>query len=122
MVDRNDAVDRIEAAVDLVGEPGERMSMVAEVMEADMARLNVTYNGANGDLPDPVTRDASDADIKRWATEAVRAGSVPGIPADPNADFTDFVVDRFPANEAVPVARCMLRPKTPFGRRRRLRG
>jgi len=109
MVDRNDAVDRIEAAVDLVGEPGERMSMVAEVMEADMARLNVTYNGANGDLPDPVTRDASDADIKRWATEAVRAGSVPGIPADPNADFTDFVVDRFP------VARVMIRPKTPFG-------
>lgn len=96
-----EAVERIAEAVNLVGE--------------DQARLNVTYSGSNGDLPDLINKDASDADIRRWATEAVQAGSVPGIPADPNANFNDFVVDRFPANEAVPVARVMLRPKTPFG-------
>ena len=78
------------------------------------ARLNVTHAGANGDLPDMVNSDATDEQIKIWATEAVRAG-IPGIPADPNADFGDFVVDRFAATADVPYARLLLRPKTPFG-------
>jgi hypothetical protein len=97
----NEAVGRIEAAVNLVG--------------ADQARLNVTYSGSNGDLPDLINKDASDADIKRWATEAIQAGSVPGIPADPDANFNDFVVDRFSPTEARPFSVVFLRPKTPFG-------
>lgn len=80
-------------------------------MDAD---LNITYSGENGDLPDPVNFDATDGDIKQWATEAVRNGSVPGIAASPNADFTDFVVDRFAATGTLG-ARLSLRPKTPFG-------
>jgi hypothetical protein len=83
-------------------------------MDENQARLNITFGGNNGDLMDPVFFDATDGDIKTWATEAVANGSVPGIPADANADFTDFVVDRFTANAERP-ALIQLRPKTPFG-------
>lgn len=85
------------------------------VLAANEARLNVTWSGNNGDLPDSVSFDATDGDIRQWATETVRTGGVPGIPADPNADFRDFVIDRFTANDATPFNRVMLRPKTPFG-------
>jgi hypothetical protein len=83
-------------------------------MNDNEAMLNITYNGMNGDLRDPVHFDATDAEIKAWATEAVRNGDVVGIDADPNVDFTDFVVDRFAAKDDLP-ARTSLRPKTPFG-------
>jgi hypothetical protein len=78
------------------------------------ARLNVTINGQNGDLPDPVSYDATDGDIKQIVTEAIHTGYIPGIDADANADLTDFVVDRFPASEDLP-PRLMVRPKVPFG-------
>ena len=78
------------------------------------ALLNVTVNGENGTLPDTVSFDAGDGDVKQWATEAVRSGGIPGITADSNASFVDFVVDRFPAKDGLP-ARLSLRPKTPFG-------
>jgi len=84
-------------------------------MENYEARLNITYGGDNGDLPDPVSFDASDGDVKAWAEEAVKNGSVPGIKADAGASFEDFIVDRFSANEEVDHNRLMLRPKTPFG-------
>jgi len=84
-------------------------------MEANEARLNITYAGENGDLADPVHFDAPDGDIKGWATEAVANGSVPGIPAAADPDFTDFVVDRFAANAERPYALIQVRPKTPFG-------
>lgn len=90
--------------------------MVDQIVQIGEARVNVTINGQNGDLPDTVNRDASDIDIKRWVTEAVRAGSVPGIAADPNASFQDFVVDRFGPNETRPHSLIQIRPKTPFGR------
>jgi len=79
------------------------------------ARVNVTFSGANGDLPDPVMFQATDGDIRAWVTEAVRTGGVPGIPAAPNADFSDFVIDRFTATEARPWNLLAVRPKTPFG-------
>jgi hypothetical protein len=40
---------------------------------------------------------------------------VPGIPADRDADFRDFVVDRFPPTEARPYNLIQVRPKTAFG-------
>lgn len=80
-----------------------------------MARLNVTWSGNNGDLPDPVPYDATDAELHTIAAESVESGYIPGIPADPNADLSDFVVDRFPPSDEVPYARIFLRPKTPFG-------
>jgi hypothetical protein len=79
------------------------------------ARVNITYGGQNGDLPDPVMFQSTDADIKAWVTEAVRTGGIPGIAAAPNADFGDFVVDRFVATEVRPHHLISVRPKTPFG-------
>lgn len=78
------------------------------------ATVNVTYAGQNGDLLAPVYFQSTDGDIKAWVTEAVRSGTVPGINAAPAADFTDFVVDRFPAKDGRPNM-LMVRPKTPFG-------
>jgi hypothetical protein len=89
--------------------------MVDQLVQIGEARVNITWNGQNGDLPDTVNRDAADADVKRWVTEAVRAGSVPGIAADANANFQDFVVDRFGPNEMRPHSLIQIRPKTPFG-------
>lgn len=89
--------------------------MANEMLQATDARVNVTFNGQNGDLPDTVAWDATDKDVKGWVTEAVRTGTLPGLPDDPNADFTDFVVDRFAATEARPYNLIQVRPKTPFG-------
>ena len=79
------------------------------------ARINITFSGQNGDLRDPVLFQATDADIKAWVTEAVRTGGVPGIAAATDADFSDFVVDRFAATEVRSWNLLCLRPKTPFG-------
>jgi hypothetical protein len=92
----------------------EALVPVVENLEG-MARLTITLNGQQGDLPDPVAYDMTDGDLKQVATESVRAGDIPGIDAAPDADFTDFVVDRFPARDDVPFNRLALRPKTPFG-------
>lgn len=81
---------------------------------AHQARVNITYRAQNADLPDPVDFDATDVDVRRWVTEAVRAG-IPGIAADPTADFADFVIDRFEADDVNPLNRLLVRPKTPFG-------
>lgn len=77
------------------------------------ARLNLTWNGMNGDLPDPVPFDASDEQVKTWATEAIQAG-IPGFTNVEGVDFSEFVVDRFEAADDLP-NRLFLRPKTPFG-------
>jgi hypothetical protein len=89
--------------------------MVNTQIGANEAIVNVTWAGNNGDLRDPVSFDATDADIRTWVTEAVRTGGAANIPADPNADFTDFVIDRYAATEETPFARLFARPKTPFG-------
>lgn len=81
-----------------------------------MAFVNITWNGQNGDLPDEVNFDSTKEQVLGWVTEAVRGGDVPGITADPDANFADFVVDRFPATGDKP-DRLMVRPKTPFGGR-----
>lgn len=80
-----------------------------------MARLNITWHGANGDLPDPVAYDSTDAALKQMAEESIRGGYVPGIQGDQGVDLSDFVVDRFPATEQVDSNRIFIRPKTPFG-------
>lgn len=80
----------------------------------DQAVLNVTWNGNNGDMPDAVSYDATDADIKQMVSEAVRTGYVPGIDADNAVDLRDFVVDRFAAKDGQP-NRIFVRAKVPFG-------
>lgn len=80
-----------------------------------LARLNVTFDGQNGDLWEPVPFDASDAEILAWATEAVRSRTIAGITVRGPVDLSDFVVDRFPASAELPQPRLFVRPKTPFG-------
>jgi len=89
--------------------------MVMQVMGENLARVNVTFAGANGDLPDPVSFDAADGDVKTWVAEAIRTGGIPGIRANANVDLRDFVVERYPENEARPYKLIQIRPKTPFG-------
>jgi hypothetical protein len=84
-------------------------------VRATEALLNITWNGQNGNLPDPIPSNATERDIRAWATEAVRTGSVPGIKADRRADLMSYVVDRFPASKDAPYLRVFLRPLTPFG-------
>jgi hypothetical protein len=50
--------------------------------------------------------------------EAV-AGGIPGIAADPNTDFSGYVVSRYPATDDLPINRIVVRPKTPFGKEER---
>ena len=88
---------------------------LVRVIGEDEARVNVTFAGQNGELPQPVFAQSSDADVKTWVTEAVRNGGIPGIRADVNADFRDYVVDRFDPTEARPHRLIILRPKTAFG-------
>jgi hypothetical protein len=85
------------------------------MINANEAMVNVTWNRQNGNLVDPVPLDSADGDVRQWITEAVRAGSVPGIPADGAADFHDYVIDRFAPTDARPYNLISVRPKTPFG-------
>ncbi len=85
-----------------------------QMLQANQAMLNVTWGGQNGELPDGVMFDSADDDVKRMASEAVSTGGIPGITAA-EADFDDFIVDRYAANEATPFNRIFLRPKVPFG-------
>lgn len=90
--------------------------MSASKMNRHEAWMNITWHGQNGDLPDPVPFHASDLELKQWAAEAIRGGSVPGIKRyRSRVSLYDFIVDRFPANKNALYNRIMIRPKTPFG-------
>ncbi len=79
------------------------------------ARVNITWGGQNGDLTDPVSFAATDAEIRLWAAEAIRAGTVAGVRPDRLVSFDGFMVDRFPSTAQIPFNRIFVRPKTPFG-------
>jgi hypothetical protein len=84
-------------------------------METHEARVNVTYAGSNGDLPDPVPFDTTDVVLRRLVEEAIRTGTLPGVAADEDVDLSGYVVDRFSATPEHEQNRLFLRPKTPFG-------
>lgn len=79
------------------------------------ARVNVTYARQNGDLEGTLPFDSSDEEIISWVTEVLRSTGMKGIPANPSADLTGFIVQRFPANDEYPQPRIVLRPKVEFG-------
>jgi hypothetical protein len=56
-------------------------------LQPNEAKLNVTYGGQNGDFADPVAFNAPIDQVRQWVTEALRSGTIPGIPADPNASM-----------------------------------
>ena len=91
------------------------MENIIRAIGEDEARVNVTFRGGNGDLPDPVARDSADGDVRQWVTEAVRCGNIPGIVSSEDADFRDFVVERFGPTEARPYNIIFVRPKTAYG-------
>lgn len=78
------------------------------------AILGITWNGEYGELPDPISFDSTEQAIRRFATEAIAHGGVPGISVDPNVDFSLFQIDRFEA-KTDRSATIQLRPKVPFG-------
>lgn len=89
-------------------------------IQENEAQVNITWNGTNFELPDPVLFEAADGDLKQWAAEAIRTGSIPGFAADPAVDLRNHIVDRFPApGQAAPGQRThnliQIRPKTAFG-------
>lgn len=84
-------------------------------IEPYQARLNITFGGQNGDLPDPITYDTADTTIRAMVEEAIRNGGIPGIAATANVDLTDYKVDRFEPTEARPHRLISVRPKTAFG-------
>lgn len=79
------------------------------------ARVNITFAGQNGELPDPVPYDANEEQIRGWVTEALRTGGVPGITRDEAADISNYVVEKFDAVESMPLNRISVRPKTGYG-------
>jgi hypothetical protein len=89
---------------------------LARVIQPHQARVNVTYKRQHGELPDAVTYDAPDGDVRGWVTEAIRTGGVPGIEADPRAALNDYVIDRFPPVPGVREYNLIdIRPKVEFG-------
>lgn len=91
------------------------MERMWKTMEANEAKVNLTYGGQNGELPDAVAYDAADGDVRAWAAEAIRTGGVPNIPADPDVDLSGYMIERYPATDATPYNRIFVRPKTAFG-------
>jgi hypothetical protein len=77
--------------------------------------LNITYQGQSADYQLALDTSASDADIRRIATEVVRSGGIRGLHAPQLTDdaFRGYVVDRLRTPNGEP--RIYLRPKVPFG-------
>jgi hypothetical protein len=89
---------------------------IARVIPPHQARVNITYKRQHGELPDPVTFDSTDGDVRGWVAEAIRTGGVPGINADPDVRLTDYVIDRFPPVPGVRDYNLLdVRPKVEFG-------
>ena len=80
-----------------------------------MATLNITFQGQSADYDLAIDFAASDADIRRIATEVVRSGGVRGLhlPNLAQDAFSNFVVDRLEGPDGE--QRIYLRPKVPFG-------
>jgi hypothetical protein len=59
--------------------------------------------------------DTTDSVVKGLVEEAIRTGSLPGIPLDKDVELSDYMVDRFSASIERGNHVMFLRPKTPFG-------
>lgn len=89
---------------------------LARVIQPHQARVMVTYKRQHGELPDAVTFDSTDGDVRGWVSEAIRTGGVPGIDADPEVRLADYVIDRFGPVPGVREHNLIdIRPKVEFG-------
>lgn len=91
------------------------IALANEPISIEQARVNITHAGLNGELPETVFYRSDKEQIRAWVTEALRTGSIPGIPEDPRADIADYSIETFDADEATPYNRIFVRPKTVFG-------
>lgn len=90
--------------------------VVEPVMEDRFATAELTFNGEQGVVNDPLRWDLSDASVVEMVQEALRSGAVTGITQDADADLTGYKVGRYPARPAEGLPnRFSLRPSTPFG-------
>ncbi len=91
-----------------------------ESLARHLAVLHVTYRGQSGYARHPVSWDLDVHALVGIAVESLESGDIPGITSRKayRAEFTDYHVERFPAQrgrgEALP-NRIYLRPKTPVG-------
>lgn len=83
------------------------------VLQEKMVPLIIALDGELGECPDLIPYDAPEQDILRWATEAIAAGTVPGITAQ-ETDLAGYKVRRLPAANGLG-DRVMVRPKTEVG-------
>lgn len=89
-------------------------ALQAEVLRDDQAIVSVTVAGEHGDLKDPVSRDATDGDLRAMVAEAVAGGGVRGVRAQ-QVNLANYQVERYGPNEEYRYNRIILRPKTAFG-------
>lgn len=88
---------------------------VSPNVENKKATLFIQWAGNAGYLKDYFYFDVTDEEIRNIATAAVKAGTIDGIPSDPEVDFTEFVVTRqVVALQDGVNSLISLRPKTPF--------
>ncbi len=79
------------------------------------AMVNLTWNGQNYDLRNPVLYEIPEADLKGMLSEVIRAGG-DGIPADGDVGpMADYVVQRHGPTATRPFRLITVRPKTEFG-------
>lgn len=92
------------------------------VAGSDEAWVTVTYKEADTfDLPRPVPfTHATKEQWRAWAQEMMRTGGIPGRPADPRADLSNFSVEPVPRPTTQHPGghdfnRVLIRPKTDYG-------
>jgi len=88
--------------------------MADELVALEFARVEITWAGHHAELPDGMAVDATDDQVRAMVQEAV-ANGFPGMPADPNVNLRDFVIDRFGPSETRQTHLLLARPKTAFG-------
>ena len=88
--------------------------MADELMVLEFARVEITWAGHHAELPDGMAVDATDDQVRAMVQEAV-ANGFHGMPADPNVNLRDFVVDRYGPSEARAQHLVTIRPKVAFG-------
>lgn len=85
------------------------------VIGDDEAIVNITWNGENGYMQQAVHYDADNNRIRAWAEEAIRTGSVPGIPADPDVNLENFEIDKYSRGAGRAINTMFIRPKVALG-------
>lgn len=91
-------------------------ALVPTEFSPDRSMVTLTYGGFHGELLDPIPYQSSDEVVLNSIRESLIGGSIDGLAADPNPDLANYIVRWFPPNDRYAYSRCVVRPKTPFGK------